>query len=212
MRLSPARFNRFLSGDVHQDFAWRRSYACPCINTTSGSSSPREDCQLCNGKGRQWNAEVSCKAGMTNQTPQKGFAQFGTWESGDATFTIPSSSAMYACGQYDRIRALNSTNPFSYNLVRGDGDKLLGTIVSISRVFWIAQDEVTIVEGGIPTVGADGALTWTTGEPPANVAYSVSGVKYDEFFVYLPLSSDRNSGVSGLPMKLLARVFDLYGR
>lgn len=212
MRLSPARFNGFLSGPVSQRFGWRRADACPCFNPDSGAAD--QACTLCRGKGWTWRAEVTadCFAGMTNQTPAKGMAAFGVWEPGDATLTIPANSALYNVGWYDRIRALDSTNPFSSKFIHDGGDALLGSISCIDRVYWLADDRVTIVEGGIPQVADNGALSWSAGEPPAGRAYAINGVKYDEFFVFKTLSSDRNSGINGLPKKLLARVFDLLGR
>lgn len=210
MRFSPARFNAVLTGDLSQEFAWRRSYACPCITAESGAA--KFNCPLCHKKGRIWDAEVVCRAGMTSQTPAKSMAQFGVWEAGDATFTIPAVSPMYAVRQYDRIRAVNATQPFSMSMFHDGNDVLLGTVVSIDRVFWLADDGVTIVEGGIPTVDPTGVLTWTAGEPPGGKAYSISGVKYLEYFCYLPQPTTRNTGVSGLPIKLLGRLFDLFGR
>ena len=208
MQLSSGAFNAFLGG-VGQDFQWRRASACPCINPASGAATP--NCPFCSGKGVTWAAEVAGKAGMQQQSPRKQFAMFGVFEPGDATLTIPSNSVLYGAGHLDRFRALNSTNPFSTAMIRGDNDKILGTVQSISRVYWIAAD--VIVEGGIPAVGDDGTLTWTSGEPPAGTAYSISGIKYDEFFVYLSLPSDRNAHAgAALPRKLLARKFDLFNR
>lgn len=210
MQLSPGAFNAFLGG-IGQDFAWRQSFACPCVNPASGAA--KQNCPLCFGKGRQWSAEVSGKAGMTNQSQKKGFASFGTWEPGDAVLTIGSDSALYAAGQYDRFRAVNSTHVFSHNLMHDGSDKLLGTVVSISRVFWLNSAGTATVEGGIPTVAADGSMTWATGEPSAGAAYSISGVKYDEFFVYMDLPSNRNEHAGAtLPKRLPVRRFDLFGR
>jgi hypothetical protein len=162
MRLSPQAFNNHLNG-IGQDFMWRRAIACPCINPASGAATP--GCSFCNGKGVQWSAEVAGKAGMQAQSQRKQFAMFGVYEPGDATLTIQSDSALYEAGHLDRFRSLNSTNPFSMAMIRGDNDKLLGSIKSISRVFWIAG--ASIVEGGIPTVGAARPRPKAAGGPPA---------------------------------------------
>jgi hypothetical protein len=210
VRLSPALFNQFLGSSVRQDFMWRRRSACPCVSASSGAA--RYDCPVCNGKGHIWaSAEVPGWAGMSNQIPKKSATPIN-WEPGDATLTIPSDSPLYGVRQYDRIRALGSTNPFSEVIVPGRNDKLRMPVVSVSRVFWLATDGETIVEGGIPTVAANGAMTWASGAPPAETSFTVEGTREDEFFVYDSLASDRNSGVSGLPLKLQARKFDLLGR
>lgn len=213
MRLSPARFNAFLGagGSVTQKFFWRRRSACPCVAESSGQA--RFDCPICGGKGNIYAAEVPGWAGMTNQTPQKAQAIFGSWEPGDCVITIPSNSPLYGARRFDRIRADDSTNPFSEVIRPGLNDRVQGKIKSIDRVLWIdPNDNTKIIEGGIPTVAADGSLSWTSGAPPAGVNYTIEGVRYDEFFVWHPLASDRNSGISGLPLKLAARVYDLMGR
>lgn len=148
---------------------------------------------------------------MSNQVPKKAMTPIN-WEAGDAMLTIPAASPLYGLRQYDRLRALNSTNPFSEVIVPGRNDKLRMPVIAVARVFWLAPDGVTIVEGGIPTVAADGAMSWSAGAPPAGSSFTVEGTREDEFFVYTSLPSDRNSGVSGLPLQLQARKFDLLGR
>jgi len=209
-KLSPALFNQFLAGSVRQDFKWRRRSACPCVNAASGQA--QYDCPVCNGKGHIWSStEVDCWAGMANQIPKKSF-QPVSWEPGDAVLTIPSDSPLYAARQYDRIRALNSSTTFSEVITPGRNDKLRMPVIEVTRTFWIADDKQTIVEGGIPTVSADGGLSWSSGSPPAGRSFTVEGTRADEFYIYDSLPSDRNSGVSGLPLMLQARNFDLLGR
>lgn len=210
MELSPSRFNEFLGG-IGQRFAWRQAFACPCVNPASGASKP--GCPLCNGKGQMWSAEVPGVAGMTAQNHKKGFANFGTWEPGDALLTIGSDSKLYGAGHFDRFRAINSTHRFNYVVVPGQNDKLLGTIKSVSRVFWLNSGGTAVVEGGIPAVAADGSLTWTSGAPPAGASYSITGIKYDEYFAYMALPANRNEHQgAALPQKLPVRKWDLFGR
>lgn len=210
MRLSPTKFNSFL-GFIGQTFLWRRAYACPCITEHSGAARP--DCPLCTGRGRIYAAAVSGKAGFTNQGVKRKFAEFGIFEPGDAMMTIQSDSPLYAMGQFDRVLMQNSTSPFSHSLKRGSGDKLYGTIATVDRVFWLNDAGDTIVEGGIPTVAANGTLTWVTGEPPAGKTYSITGTARDEYFCYLDLPSDRsNHSGAALPRKVMLRRFDLFGR
>lgn len=192
---------------------WRQATACPCINPASGAA--RADCPLCHGKKYQWAAEVPARCGFQNQNQKKGFAAFGIWEPGDALLTIGSDSPMYATGPFDRYRCKNATSPFSITRVRGEQDFILGTVVSLSRVFFIQQDGTTMTECGIPAIDANGNLTWAAGQvaPPDDTAYSVTGVKYDEYFAYPDFANSRNMHHGArLPKKLLARRFDLYGR
>lgn len=210
MRFSPARFNRFLGGAVRQNFTWRRAFACPCVSPHSGAA--RADCPLCGALGWSWQAGVDVHAGMTNLSPQKAMQIFGVWEPGDAMLTVPADSPLYAAGRHDRIRASAATSPFSQVITPDFNERLVGGIVSIERVYWIDDDGETIVEGGIPTVNDDGSLTWTEGAPPEGRSYSITGRRYDELFVFRDLPSNRNSGVTGLPRKLLVRKFDLFGR
>ena len=161
-----------------------------------------------------WGHEVTqgCFAGMTNQSQQKSFAQFGTWEPGDAVLTIPENSALYSARQYDRIRSLTASSPFSSVIIRGTGDRIVGAGIELKRVFWLTTDGTAIVEGVLPHIDNGGNLTWASGGPPIGQGYTVEGVKALELFVYLGLPSMRNSGTNGLPKKLLARKFDLFGR
>lgn len=212
MQLSPAAFNAWLN-NIGMDFGWRRATACPCINPASGAANP--SCPLCHGKKWQWAAEVPARCGFQNQSQSKTFATFGTWEPGDATLTIGSDSPMYGAGQFDRFRCKNATTPFSIIRMKGDTDFLLGTVVSLSRVFWIDADGTTMIEGDLPSIDGDGNLTWSVGQvaPPDDTAYSVTGVKYDEYFSYPDIANDRNMHAgAALPKKLLARKFDLFGR
>jgi len=218
MKLSPSNFNRFLQGDVVQSFGWSKSYACPCFNPNSGAAKP--GCPICNGKGRLWAAEVIDSAAMTGMSQKRGFANFGTWEPGDALLTIPCAAAFYDVAQFDKFRALNSTHQFSENLTHGVNDALTGTVALdptgvplVYRVFWLSPDGTTIIDGEIPVVGAGGALTWPDGGgPPDGVQFSVTYSRYDVFYVYLDLASNRNSGANGLPKKIMVRSFDLFGR
>lgn len=209
MAFSPALFNRHLR-QIGQDIKWRQAFACPCVNPASGAAKP--GCPLCRGKSWQWAAEVDCRVGLQMVNNKKGFAAFGQWEPGDALLTIGSDQACYAASHMDRFRALNSTSTFSVNLTRGDSDIVRGTIQSISRVFWTTADGNAIVDGGIPVVNADGTFTWPDNDGPADgKVYSITGVRYDEFFAYMQIPSNRPmSAGAALPKKLPVRKLDLF--
>ena len=80
MRLDPAAFNRFL-GEIGQQVAWRRSYACACLNPASGAPDPKH--ALCAGKGRLWNAPVQTVCGITRQDVSPELIAAGLFDAGD---------------------------------------------------------------------------------------------------------------------------------
>ena len=212
MMLSPDAFNAFLNS-IGQQYLWRQSFACPCIDSHSGAAKP--SCPLCFGKGRQWNAGVRGIAGMAGAKTQRAWAQFGVYEGGDVVVTVGSDQPMYAMGQFDRVTAVNATNRFSLVLTHGAPvERLLMTVASIDRVFWLTADGAAIVEGGIPAVAANGALSWGGGgEPPAGAKYTISGTKFLDYFCYGDFPANRNAqSGSTLPKRVVLRDFDLFMR
>lgn len=129
--------------------------------------------------------------------------------------SVPQSSPLWDAGQFDRILLLNSTDVFSQPLTRGaPTERLLFTPASLDRCFWLhPQDRNQVVEGPLPTMDAEGRPTFGPGGPPPGVVYSLTGTKFDEYFVFLQLPSDRNqhSGMR-LPRRITARKWDLFGR
>lgn len=212
MRLSPAAFNSFLTRNIGQDVLWRASFSCPCISPHSGAARP--NCPLCSGKGRIWSAPIKGKSGVSQQQGDPQFQQFGTLEQGDTLLSVPNNSPLYDMGRFDRVTLLNSTDVFSRTMVRGQHDDLSDiTVQSVTRVFWLNGDRDAIVEGGIPSVGPGGVLTWESGEPPQGVEYSITGLKFDDYFVWQALPSDRNAHFGApLPKKVMIRRWDLFGR
>ena len=153
MRLNADEFNEFL-GFMGQSFTMRRGYACPCVNKASGQPNPT--CPRCLAKGRFWDGPVLPGiAGVVSQQRLRNYAQFGPFDQDDMLLSIPSDSALYAIGQYDRVEALNRTEPFSINFVRGLNDPPKFTIISIERAFYF-DDDTEIVE--LAPVVTDGAL------------------------------------------------------
>ena len=211
MKLSPQKFNTWLN-NIGQRFAWRRSYACPCVSPHSGAAQP--GCQHCGGKGRIWDAPVEGISGIAGQKVQTSWAQFGVFEPGDVVLTLPSDSALYDMGRFDRVVMLDSTQPFSTLLTRGSGttERLLEPIKVIDRVFWI-DDSKQIVDGGVPTITADGEPQWSSGEPPQNKTYTITGRQHPEYFVWGEFPQDRaHHGGADLPRRVVLRKFDLFGR
>lgn len=212
MRFNPVAFNRFLAG-IGQEVLWRRSWACACVNPATGQPDPKH--QLCGGKGRIWAAPVQTVIGVGSQSVLKKWADLGMMEAGDAALIIPENSPAWDAGLYDRITMLNGSDVFSLPLVRGaPSDRLFFRVARITRVFWLHPTTRQIVEGGIPTVATDGALTWPSGgEPPAGTTYSVTGERFSEYFLLDQLPNDRNQHQGmRLPKRVVARKFDLFGR
>lgn len=214
MRLNPAAFNAFLSGNIGQDVLWRPNTVCPCVNPSS--QSPVKTCPRCGGKGRLWSAPVSAKVGVQRQAINEKKAQQLNWEVGDAMLTVDESSAMYDAGQYDRVTMLNSIDRFSLVLTRGaPTERLYMRVVSIDSVYWYTGQGGTgdVVTGGIPDVADDGSLTWGAGAPPAGKQYSITGTRYAEYFIYLDFPSDRNQHAGArLPKRMICKRFDVFGR
>lgn len=212
MRLNPAAFDRHLN-HIGQQVQWRRSYACACVNPTSGAPDPKH--RLCNGKGRLWDSAIDTVVGVARQETLAEWQASGLYESGDMVLSIPQSSPLYDAGQFDRILLKNGTDVFSQPMVRGGPtERLLFTVKSFSRCFWLDPITRLPIEGALPVVDEDGNLSWPgLGEPPPGATYSLTGEKYSEYFIFGSFPSDRNEHQGArLPKRLIARKWDLLSR
>lgn len=208
MKLSPARLNAMLN-QVGQTVDWRPGYDCPCKNPDSGAAE--YGCPNCGGFGITWGPPQSCKTALAGQKIQREWANFGMWENGDVILSIPSDSALYAIGEFDRVTFAQSSEPFSLTRKHDGSEKLTFPVASLNRVFWLADGVET--EGGIPTVNADGTLTWTDGMPPDGVQFSITGPRRPEYFCFGNFPQDRaHQGGDALPRRIVLRRFDLFGR
>lgn len=210
MHLDPTAFNLHLN-HMGQLFSWKAAFVCPCTMEHSGAADT--NCPQCLGKGRIWTNAVEGKSGISGQKVQRGWAEFGTYETGDVVLSIPSDSPLYDMGEYDRVTMLQSTEPFSVSMKRGlTDDRLWFTIQSVQRVFWLDANK-QIVEGGLPVV-VNGQLTWPDGgEPPAFQQYSMTGRKMVEYFCFRDYPQDRaHHGGLDLPRRVVLRKFDLFDR
>ncbi|MEY8688443.1 MAG: hypothetical protein AB9M53_01005 [Leptothrix sp. (in: b-proteobacteria)] len=209
MQLNPTAFNSFLAG-IGQVVDWYASVACPCVDAHSGAAKP--NCPHCGGKGVIYSAKIECVVGAASQKVVKSWAQLGQYEMGDSILVVPSDSPMYEAGRWDKLVMRNGGDRFSRSLTRGKNDRLHDQIDAITRVFWF-NPAGDVVEGGIPAVGANGMLTWATGEPPAGTQYSITGTRQPTYFVYDNMPSDRNQHQGALlPKNLVARRFDTMSR
>lgn len=192
-----------------QNFAWRRAHACPCVNPNSGQAKP--NCPYCLGKGRYWDDPVVGAAGIVGRDQMQQFAQFGIWDAGDIMLSIPSDSPLYAIGPFDRVAALNRSEPFSIAFVRGVNDVIRFPVIGIESVSWF--DGTRLVTATDVTAQADGTLVFASDKPAQGTTYSVTGRRTPEFFVYQELPADRPMHYGQpLPRRVVLRRFDLYGR
>lgn len=207
-RLQPQRFNAWLN-NIGQDFAWRHSFSCPCYESHSGA--PDNNCALCGGRGRIWDAAVKGRSGIAGQKVQRAWAEFGFYEDGDIVLTIPSDSSLYAMGELDRVSMLNSSMPFSRNMTRGEDDVFNFPVVAIDRLFWKGNDEKP-VEGDAPTVNENGTITYGVIAPQPGTQFSITGRKRPEYFCFREFPQDRaHHGGLDLPRRVVLRRFDLFG-
>jgi hypothetical protein len=211
MRLNPIAFNRMING-MGMSFGWRRGYACPCITRNSGQ--PKPNCGHCHGKGRQWAPTPTIgTAGRVSQSKQRHYAIPGVWDADDIMLSIPSDSPLYAMGQYDRIDALNQSEPFSVALVRGLNDVLRLPVISLERCFYLDMSDA-VHEAALPVIASNGTISWPNGgAPPAGVTFSLTGRRRPEYFCWMEIPTDRPMHFGAkLPRKVVLRRFDLFGR
>ena len=209
MKFNPGAFDRHLA-NMGQELLWRRAAHCACVNPNSGAPTPQ--CTVCLGKGIVWDDPVKTVCGVASQKTQQQWAAFGMWEDGDMVLSVPQGSPVWNSGRNDRIIMLNATERFSMPLRRGDiTERLLFRPVSVERVFWIKAGE--IVEAGLPAFDDDGVPVWGNDAPPPAIAYSITGWRYGEYFVFgnYPGSRNQHSGMR-LPKNIVMRRWDLLGR
>jgi hypothetical protein len=209
MNLNPAKCNKFLNG-VGQLFVWQKAYACPCVSSESGQ--PKINCAHCGGLGRIWGEGVEGVAGVVGRDVAKRQLGFGVFSETDTMLSIPSDSALYEVGMYDRVTAVNKTEPFSQNLVYGIHTKLKFTPTEINQVMWIGENG-ELIEGDIPKVNVDNTLIWTGLTPPLKTTYSMTGRRNADYYCYISLPLDRpeHKGAK-LPRRVVLRTFDLFNQ
>ncbi len=206
MKFSPTKFNRLIN-NLGQTVEWRKADKCPC---RSEDGVPVTNCAHCRGSGYIWASPVTCVLAQSGQKVQRVWANFGLWEDGDTVVTLPSDSAAYAMGEFDRVKMMNSTIPFSITMDHAAIDYIPFSVAYIDRTFWI-NDQDNIVEGTIPTISAN-ILTWVSA-PPIGEQITISGRKHPEYFSVGEFPQDRaHHGGLTLPRRVVLRSFDLYGK
>lgn len=210
--LDPDAFNGMLDR-LGQDVLWRRATKCPCRDPYSGAARP--GCPNCQGRGTFWAAPVRCRTAMAGVKVTREWAAFGMWQSGDVVLTVPSDSALYACGEDDRVALVQSSVPFNAVLTRSGDERLTYTVAELETCIWLQPGDSSLVQGDLPTVAADGAVTWPTGavQPDPGQQYTLTGRRRPEYFILKDLPQDRaHLGGRDLPRRVAARLFDLFGR
>ncbi|WP_431860141.1 hypothetical protein [Azospirillum sp.] len=211
MELDAGWFNELL-GEMGQAVAWRRAALCPCRDPYSGAA--QQGCPHCAGLGWLWAEPVSAWTGLASMRVVKEWAAFGLWASGDVVLSVPSDSPLYSAGENDRVVMENSSEPFSIHLTREGDERVRFPMVQVDRVFWINPGSGELVEGGVPTVGADGVPTWSdpAAAPDPGIQYSITGRKRPEYFMFKELPQDRaHFAGAPLPRRMVLRRFDLFG-
>lgn len=206
MRLSPAKFNQFLSG-IGQDIAWRQARDCPCIQPHTGSPDP--SCLHCDGIGHLWAEPVVTVAGVVSRDLAREFAPMAPIESGDIMLVLPSNQACYAMAEFDRVVMLDNAERFSLGRVRGRSERFRFDPLTVDLVEWIDND---VVVSAVPDSFSRDGVVFATGGPPHGVSYSVSGTRRPEFYCYLnlPISRPHQRG-DALPKRVVMRRIDLLG-
>jgi hypothetical protein len=208
MLLEPADFNDFL-GQMGQQVDWRVASACPCRHARSGAADTA--CGQCHGLGYYWSDPARCLVAISGQKTQAEWAKFGLWENGDQVVTLPSDSAAYAMGQFDRLTMVQSSIPF--RVVLRPSDVLRDQVVIVDQATWFVGD--TLVTANLPPeVGEDGVtLSWPGDQPPLGAQVALSGRKRPEYFCLQEFPQDRaHHGGRDLPRRVVLRRFDLLGR
>lgn len=209
MRLSPARFNRFLT-TIGQGVLWLAAIDCPCRNPHSGGAGL--SCPICRGIGQTWSEPRAGTVALSGQKIQRQWEITTLWERGDVVVTLPSNSPVYALGEFDRVRFQHSSEPFSRVQVRGRE--------TLFDRHFVAVDRVVVVRGGalldlaVPRFGEDGVMVWPDGDQPRpGEAYTIAGRVRPEYFCFGDFPQDRaHHHGQCLPRKVVLRKFDLLGR
>ena len=210
MRLDPSAFNAHLA-NMGQRFLWRPANTCPCVSEATGS--PKQDCPVCEGKGRWWDDPIFATAAACGQKIQREWAQFGMWESGDVVLTIPSDSPLYQVGVWDQVAMADSTQPFNVTLTHGGADFVSIPVLEVNRAYWLNDAGDTVVEGGVPEVRTDGMIIFNAGPPPIGKRYIMTGRMHPTFYAFTDFAQDRSAhSGADLPRRVVLRKLDLYGR
>jgi len=207
VNFNPAEFNGFLNG-IGQDVLWRRAFACPCVNPTSGQASAK--CKHCKGQGRMWEEAKGARTGVAGGSVQKRWREFGMFDDSDIVLSVPSDSILYAIGPYDRVLFMNRSEPFSQNIIKGVNERINWFVLEVDRVFY-ENDAGELVNAPLPLVLPDGKLDWTGVEVPDGVTFSVTGRRRGEYFCVPALAFDRphHAGAT-LPRRVVLRNFSMY--
>jgi hypothetical protein len=114
-------------------------------------------------------------------------------------------------GQFDIVRLIEATQPFSVILERGVLDDIQFTPDSIDRVFWISG--ATIVDSTARAI-VNSQIDWGVDpQPAAGTKYTVTGRWNPDYFVFQELPTERaHHGGLPLPRRVVVRRFDLFGR
>ena len=195
--------------NLGQDATWELAEVCPCKSTRTGGANVT--CQVCNGNGLVWNVAIQCRVALEAMSSQREFAMLGMWEKGDIMISLPTDSAAYGAGEWDRFTLLNSTLRIDQVLMKGTNDTLkYSAIVSIESLWAIVAGMRTDFTQGIHFTLNGNVITWLGTPIPIGTQYSVLYVTHPQYFCYRDLVMDRQHGSQNLPRKVHARLMELF--
>ncbi len=201
--------------DLSQAARWEVASQCPCKSRRTGGADTQ--CLVCHGNGMTWDAATTCRIALQGMKSVKEFAMLGMWEKGDILVSLPSDSAAYECGEYDRFTLTDSRLRISQVLMRGAvSDALKYTaVISIEKIWGIYANARVDFTRGIDYTLVGNVITWLAPAStplPVGSQYTVVYVTHPQYYVYRDLVSDRPHGSQDLPRKVHLRLMELFSR
>ena len=204
------RMNAFLQS-IGMNATWARVSKCPCLAERTGGVDV--SCPVCDGLGYLWQTPTAVVLGISSMNGTRQYAMFSEWQKGDLVCTIPSNSAAYDAGEFDRIVLTQGQYLWDEVHKRGLNDRLKYT--SIKEVI-----EVWAIVGGVKTVlvaetdyHLNGAtIEWLTSTVENGQQYAVKYKAAPEYFIFHNLVQDRPQEGKPLPRRVQLRLMDLFDR
>lgn len=206
MRLSPGLFNRQLAV-MGQAVLWRRASLCPCAGRDHYSGGPSQDCPVCTGRGWAWGAGVPSRAGVVGAGAKRKQADFGQWEDGEVSLSVPSDTPLWNAGERDRVEFADGDMGFQLALRNSGAPRIDFTPVRFERCFWLRAGDTAFREADPPKWDkATGFLSWPANSirPDAGEHFTLVGRKRPDFQVVASLPIAR-AHFNGLPLPRLLK-------
>lgn len=202
--------NNMLS-NLGQTAQWQQAQLCPCRSASSGGADVKDP--ICGGTGYVWLDAMACKIAVEGMNTSREFGMTNEWEKGDLVATLPSDSAAYQAGEFDRLTLTQSSLRLNHILVRGNNDKLrYRSPIAIAQLFAIIGGVKTVLAPTVDYTLSGNTIVWNSSTLPVGERYSVIYTAHPEYYVYKELVMDRPHGGKSLPRKVHLRLMELFGR